>query len=242
MFGLEWLFLGPALAKAAAATAAVGGATAAGAGTAAALTNASATTPVLGSVGASASAVPASTIPFTPATMAVTPAMPAGQVSLAAKLGALAKGMGFEALKGGVTGGTIGAISGNQDKRVGSGRGALMGALGGAATGGTLGGISGVSDWSNLASGLVGPGEMAPSAMSLGQRLLAGSKDLLIGDQPLRQILGNAAPGMVAGAMPNMVKAVNLNVPIGKQQRIQVQPFGWSGLTGRGLRLARHWR
>jgi hypothetical protein len=158
------------------------------------------------------------------------------------KLATLGKMMGKNAIKGGITGGIKGAVQGNQNPNVGTSRGAGYGALGGAVGGATTAGMGGLMSPDKLGTMAMAPASDPSPGLSMGQKLIRGAGDLMIGEKPLESTLGTAPVGTDVGVLPHLMRQMGINVPIGKRRRVRVQPFGRSGLTGRGIRVANNWR
>lgn len=159
------------------------------------------------------------------------------------KLAAFGTEFGQDALRGGIVGGIQGGIRGNQNPQIGTTRGVGLGALAGGLGGGVSGGFGALAN-DNLGMGqaLQGFSQSGTPAQSFGQQLAGGVQDLFLGEQPIQSILGSEPPGTRRGVIPNLIRRVDLNVPIGKNRRAKVRPFGRRGLTGRGLRVARRRR
>lgn len=156
------------------------------------------------------------------------------------KLAAFGSEFGQDALRGGIAGGIRGGIRGNQNRQIGTTRGIGLGALAGGVSGGVSGGFGSLAN-ENLGMGqaLQGLSQSGTPAQSFGQQLAGGVKDLFLGEQPVQSILGSEPPGTRRGVIPNLIRRVDLNIPIGSNRRAKVRPFGRRGLTGRGLRVAR---
>lgn len=156
------------------------------------------------------------------------------------KLSAFGTEFGQDALRGGIVGGIQGGIRGNQNPQIGTTRGIGLGALAGGVSGGVSGSFGSLAN-ENLGMGqaLQGLSQSGTPAQSFGQQLAGGVKDLFLGEQPVQSILGSEPPGTRRGVIPNLIRRVDLNIPIGSNRRAKVRPFGRRGLTGRGLRVAR---
>ena len=241
-------------ATAAAAPAVGTGATAAGLGTAAAGGGA------LAALNAAAGAGGAATFGGTAGASGLAPGVAAGAAGGAAggAIGTGAKITAGAALKSALTRMGVGAgtslvgsaLNGRQTPEQETATNSGMGAVGGLFSGMGAKGATGKPDFTPMMRNVArsanpigyGTGGLAanmramrPPTPSLFQSFGNATRDLLIGQHPIRSILGTQPYGSEPGLLPSIASQLKLNV--GYRRRIPIPLLGRGGVTGRGFRL-----